>query len=47
MQEEDFLLEFIDVVKTKEQEVFAEKWFKTRYLRHRTLTMDMWMTLAR
>ena len=46
-QEEDFLQEFIDVVKTKEQVTFAQKWFKERYVPLRSAAKDMWVSLAK
>ena len=47
LQEEDYLEEFVTLLKNDEQQIrFAKKWMSEIYIRNRNAAFDMWIQLA-
>ena len=47
LQEEDYLEEFLTLLKNDEQQIrFAKKWMSEIYIRNRNAAFDMWIQLA-
>ena len=43
LQEQEFLGEFMDLTKSKEQQKFAENWIDDRYVTERGKALDIWI----